>query len=337
MEFQISPSAWNGVFAFPNAVIDRHIKLAGSAQLKVLLWIFRHNGEDFCTDDIAQALGMASADVVDAMQYWVENGLLNKEGKNIFQDEKTPATPISSPSTPISVQLKQKPAVIPPPPEKPTFEDVARRTSESEELKYLFQQAQFRLGKTISPADQSTLLWLHDWLGLPVEVILMIVGYAVMEGKTGMAYIEKIGIDWSNHEIDTIEKAEERIQQIQEGKQAWNKICSALGIPARKPSKRELNYIHNWIDVWHMETDAVSFAYEECVNHTGKLSFSYMNKILERWHSNGITTAKEAAAFDSRPCAPAKKKTSGNANASYDIDEFERMSLNTPIIYKQEG
>lgn len=334
MEFQISPSAWNGVFAFPTTVVDQHIKLAGSAQLKVLLWMFRHNGEPYCTDDIACALGMACADVVDAMQYWMETGLLTKNGENVPL-AKISAVPIISAAPPVQPQPAQKAAVIPPVPEKPTFEDVARRASESEELKYLFQQAQIRLGKTISPADQSTLLWLHDWLGLPVEVILMIVGYAVMEGKTGMAYIEKIGIDWSSHEIDTIEKAEERINQIQKSKQAWNKICSALGISARKPSKRELDYVHNWLDLWHMESAAISLAYEECVNHTGKLSFSYMNKILERWYSSGITTAKEAAVFDSRPSAQAKKKT--DTGASYDIDEFERMSISAPIIYSKEG
>lgn len=335
MDFQINPSAWNGVFAFPNTVVDRHIKLAGSAQLKVLLWIFRHNGEDYSTDDIARALGMVGADVTDAMQYWVENGLLTRS----VQTAPASAPSVSAPSPAAPAQASaQKPPVIPPPPEKPTFEDVARRAGESEELKYLFQQVQLRLGKTISPADQSTLLWIHDWLGLPVEVILMIVGYAAMEGKTGMAYIEKIGIDCANHEIDTIEKAEERINRIQESKQSWNKICSALGIPARKPSKRELGYVHNWLDLWHMEIEAISFAYEECVNHTGKLSLSYMNKILERWYSNGITTAKEAAAFDSRPAAPAKKKTDAAASAaSYDIDEFERMSIESPIVYSKEG
>lgn len=339
MEYQISPSAWNGVFALPCAVVDKHIKLAGSAQLKVLLWIFRHNGEPLETQKIAQALGMAEADVKDAMQYWIEAGLLYKSG-GPQPSCHTTSTQAQPPSAPISLTEKKaadKPAILPPPIEKPTFQDVVRRANESDELKYLFQQAQIRLGKTISPADQSTLLWMHDWLGLPVEVILMIMEYAVMEGKTGMAYIEKVGIDWASNEIDTMEKAEERINEILKSKKAWNQICSTLDIPKRKPSKRELSYAKTWLELWHMELKAIALAYDECVNHTGKLSFSYMNKILERWHANGITTAKEAEAFDVRPAAAKGKKTPASTGASYDIDEFERMSIQSPIVYKKEG
>lgn len=330
MEHQISPAAWNGVFAFPSCVVDKHIKLAGAAQLKTLLWIFRHTGEQFEAADIADALGMAEPDVKDAMQYWIETGLLCKRGENPAVTAQPEAAPI------LPEKAAEKPVILPPPIEKPTFQDVVRRAGESEEVKYLLLQAQLRLGKTISPADQGTLLWMHDWLGLPVEVILMIMEYAVMEGKTGMAYIEKIGIDWANNEIDTIEKAEAKINEIQQSKKAWNKICGVLDIPQRKPSKRELNYARNWLEIWQMKLDAIALAYDECVNHTGKMSLSYINKILERWNANGIKTAKQAEAFDSRPAAKAKKKAK-ESDASYDIDEFERMSINAPIVYKKEG
>lgn len=330
MEHQISPAAWNGVFAFPNSVVDKHIKLAGAAQLKTLLWIFRHNGEQFEAADIAAALGMNETDVKDSMQYWIETGLLCKCG----EAPAIPAQPAAQPAPAPAQASSEKPVILPPPAEKPTFQDVVRRAAESEEVKYLLLQAQLKLGKTISPAEQSALLWMHDWLGLPVEVILMIIGYAVMDGKSGMAYIEKVGIDWSSNEIDTIEKAEAKIKEIQQSKQAWGKICGALGIPARKPSKRELNYAHNWIELWQIQPEAIAVAYDECVNHTGKLNLSYINKILERWNANGIKTAAQAEAFDSRPAKPKKGKES---EASYDIDEFERMSMNAPIVYKKEG
>ncbi len=51
MSFSINLGNWNSVFAVPSAVVDEHIKLAGSAQLKVLLWVLRHAGEEFSAED----------------------------------------------------------------------------------------------------------------------------------------------------------------------------------------------------------------------------------------------------------------------------------------------
>ena len=44
MEFYICGNGvWSSVFAVPSDVVDKYIKLAGAAQLKVLLWILRNN------------------------------------------------------------------------------------------------------------------------------------------------------------------------------------------------------------------------------------------------------------------------------------------------------
>ena len=75
MEYRMNLGAWNSVFAVPCEVVDRHLKLAGALQLKVLLWALRHSGEAFTTAALAEATGASEADVRDAMLYWTENGL----------------------------------------------------------------------------------------------------------------------------------------------------------------------------------------------------------------------------------------------------------------------
>ena len=77
MSFSIDLGAWNNVFAVPCCVVDKHIKLAGSAQLKVLLFLLRHAGENISIDYISASLSMSCADIKDAMQYWVETKLIN--------------------------------------------------------------------------------------------------------------------------------------------------------------------------------------------------------------------------------------------------------------------
>ena len=96
--------AWNSIFAVPCSVVDEHIKLAGAAQLKVLLWFLRHAGENFCDEDMASALSMSPADARDSMQYWIATGIItiDKESGSIIPS-------VNETSAPFGFKLTEKP------------------------------------------------------------------------------------------------------------------------------------------------------------------------------------------------------------------------------------
>ena len=77
MNLKLDMGNLNSVFVVPSSVVDNHIKLAGSLQLKVLLYMLRHAGENLEISKIADALSVSNADVKDAMQYWIETKLIN--------------------------------------------------------------------------------------------------------------------------------------------------------------------------------------------------------------------------------------------------------------------
>lgn len=56
MTIRWNPEALDEVFALPAQVVDRHIRLAGSAQLKVLLWLARAGRGTFDADACAAAI-----------------------------------------------------------------------------------------------------------------------------------------------------------------------------------------------------------------------------------------------------------------------------------------
>ena len=89
MDYNINFSAFGSIFAVPSIIVDKHIKLAGSAQLKVLLWVLRNADVDYKIDDISHALGIPAPDISDSLQYWVEVGLMIKSGTPA--DEKVAA------------------------------------------------------------------------------------------------------------------------------------------------------------------------------------------------------------------------------------------------------
>ena len=269
MSYSINLGSWQSIFAVPSDVVDKHLKLAGGAQLKVLLWVLRHAGSPFEAEAVGEALNMHPADVKDAMQYWVETGLLAVSG-GTFSPAQTgpgrssreeavpaaqPAAPQGSPVSSIA-QGENRPTAVtqrasePPKasrplsrPQKPDSLFVAKRAQEDSDIAFLLQEAQVILGKTISNGDSATLLMLHDTDGLPVDVILMLLQYASSIGKGNMRYIEKTGIRWSDEGIDSLELAERKIRQLDQsqrpGRQSsgfW--VWSADPPPLRKLSSR---------------------------------------------------------------------------------------------------
>ncbi len=91
MKFSINLGAWNSVFAVPAQVVDQHLKLAGGVHLKVLLWLLRHAGTEIDIADISKALGIGTADIKDAMQYWAAAGLITDFSCDCDRATLTPA------------------------------------------------------------------------------------------------------------------------------------------------------------------------------------------------------------------------------------------------------
>ena len=335
MDYSINLGDWNSVFAVPCSVVDKSLKLAGGVQLKVLLWVLRHSGEDFSAEDISAFLGMDKADVCDAMLYWQETGLITISGGSIkppsrTKNEEPPnaaketggqkAAPVSKPAetaVPVKRMLTR--------PEKPDNAFVAKRINESKEIACLMQSAQEILGRLISNGESATLLMMHDEFGLPSDVIIMLLQYAKSIGKANMRYIEKVAMDWADNGITTHEKAEEMLARLTESRHAWNTVQETLHMPRRAPSAKEEAFAVTWLNSWNFSPEMIREAYDRAVDSTGKFSASYMNKILERWHKNNITTAKEAEQ-EKMERAASRKKNKTEA-LTFDIDEYERTSV----------
>lgn len=337
MNFSINLGNWNSVFVVPTSVVDKHIKLAGVAQLKVLLWILRHAGDNLSIENIAEALSMHPADVKDSMQYWIETKLLAT-----FEDCITPGKdkeipePKEKSSEHTSLKRNQeinKDNSIEHKPKlrslsralKPDSLYTAERINSDPEIKYLTQEAQVILGRPISNADCATLLMLHDNDGLPVQVIIMVLQYAVSIGKSNMKYIEKMAISWAQEEIDTIEKAEKKIISLNEHQKAWKIVEKIIGIERRSPTSKEDEFSNRWINEWKFNESMIREAYERCVDSKGKYIASYMDSIIKRWHSLNIYSIEQAKEENFK--LKSKKFDNSKRTPSYNIEEYERYSI----------
>lgn len=335
MNYNINLGAWNNIFAVPCTVVDEHIKMAGAAQLKVLLYLLRHSGNNNSSEDISKALSLAPADVSDALNYWIETGILQQtnnelvpseipSSNEVFRSEALPASsPVSAPAIQEKVILEKSS------PTRPTHQECSRILDEREDIRQLVVQAQDILGRTLKRGDIDILVSLPDWTGLSVGVILMVISYCKGIGKKGISYIEKVAISWANNDINTCEKANREIERLSQNIKAWYKVSKILGIPERKPTAKEEQQCHQWIYVWKFSDEMISAAYEKCINATSKVSVHYINKILSSWYEEGIFKVSDIHLNDNKRTA--EKSDSQKQKSSYDIAEIEKQLFDSEL------
>lgn len=331
VEYRWNPENLSEVLALPAAVVDKHIKMAGVQQLKVLLWLARKGKGSFQPDACSKALGISPAECSDALQYWLETGILLPAQSPSSSPSRSPETfPASPPTaqsqTPSPAPSEPRPAPRPRP-VKPQLAEVLARREQSGEFAYLLDTASARLGRPLSHGDMETLLYLYDTAGLPAEVILMVVAYAAAEGKMNMRYIEKVALNWVDQGIVTIAAAEDHLCRLERRQRAWATVQSLCEM-AKAPSSRALDSAEKWLEEWHMDEGLIRLAYDKCVEKTGEFQYKYMDRILERWHLDGIDTPEKAQAQSSG-------KSAAPAHTSLDLDEYENMVRNYVPVYKK--
>lgn len=337
MDYKINPEAYGDVFVLPKAVVNENLRLTGAVGLKALLYLYCNSpsGDTSC-EAIAKALGADRGDVADAMVFWLERGLVLKDGE---QPRPVMTAEAKEPKKEEAAALKAEekaPAkrVAELPISRPSHEQIAIRCGECEELRLLFSEAQNILGKTIGYEGQSILIMLYDSYGLPAEVILMLLEYAFSKGKTGYKYIASVGKEWSEKEIDTIERAGEYINAQNEADALWRQFCEQTGVKNPKPTAKQRRFLNSWSKEFSFSCEMICLAYEICVDNTGKMNLEYMNKVLKSWHDKGVKSPsdaqKEQERWNESKFGKAQKKTEKKKqevfsnNASYDIDKYEK-------------
>lgn len=316
MEYKLSFGNYAGIFALPDEAADKYINEASLSDLKVLIYVFRHSGEPLNSGEACKALETDSKQLKSSLEFWSKRNIIKcKAGRESAdaaksEQEKTRLQTAAHRALDIPVQYGQ--------------EEIAKKAQGNEEIKFLLEAAAGSLGRLISPAECSILIYLYEGAGLPADVIMMIISYCVSAGKGNIRYIEKMALGWAEEGIDTHEKAESKICRLEAKRSFEGKVRTVMGIQDRAFSTEELQHIGRWCE-WNIPLDLVKLAYDISVSNTGKLSFAYMNKILSTWHEKGYKTVEQARNENRR--GGRKGGNSAGKTPSYDIDEYVRLSL----------
>ena len=206
--------------------------------------------------------------------------------------------------------------------ERPNYSerDVLQTMDTDPSFRSLYGEIQRRLGRQLNTEELKILLSLVRYLGLPVDVICVLVTYcqerARMKGSIrnpSLRTIEREAYAWAERGIDTMEEAAAFIQAQNVYHSRLAGLCRLLQIRGRALTNAEEKYARAWLDM-DFDDEAITMAYERTCLNTGGLSWAYMNKILTRWHEAGFHTAADVRAGD-------RKSSNAGGERQFDADE----------------
>ncbi len=328
MAYALNPVLWRRMFPVPAQVIERHIKLCSGVSLKCLLLILHAPDDCYDAQSISARLGIPAAEVADALNYWLENGILQQQDQICAPlpaaDEpaqRPKAAPAAKPKPAAISVATAVPATNATSSSRPHFprEESVALIEHDRTLQGLVQELQCILGKPLTSADLDVLLALYSFYGLSAHYILTLVHYCATIGKSSMGYAERVAASWIADGIDD-GALDHHIGILMHKRTNEGKLKTAFGINDRSLTQREKEYISTWCDTLGMDIDTIRYAYEITVERTGKLAFGYLNKILHSWNEKGIRTVPQAKAESN----PAKKTA---VPQSAEKSEFDRRIL----------
>jgi DnaD/phage-associated family protein len=321
MDYKLNLGAWNNVFAVPSAVVDDYIKLAGGNNLKVLLFVLRNAGQQISEEDVSKRTGVKPDDVRDALLFWEQTGLLTMRGDEItpgtIEREVPGAAQRQAPEHPAAnikkIELEREPRFFP--------KEIARAVRDDKGMSFLFKECERIFGRTLKHNEQNSLMVITEETGIPAECTLMLVEYCSSVGKLTPAYMKGIAVDWLVRGIMTIGAAETEIKVLKEANSLESRLKRLFEMNSAF-SRAQKDLIKKW-STYGYDDVMLSEAYQITLDKTGKMAFPYMDKIIEKWHSEGIKTKEELE--KSQKAHKGKAKRTEESGSSFDLDRISKL------------
>ena len=191
-------------------------------------------------------------------------------------------------------------------------------------FRMLVPQTEEKLGKRLKTADLQILAGLYDDLGLPADVIYLLVCHCVARSeerygpgrRPTLRQIEKEGYHWAQRGLFDQESASRYLRDWNVRRSAMSRYMQVLGLGDRRPVESEERYITDWMDKG-FPPETVALAYDKTVFYKKELTWRYLNGILRRWHENGWHTEEEVRQSDSRKPSRREEKKDDSRMEKY--------------------
>ena len=208
--------------------------------------------------------------------------------------------------------------------ERPSYSesDVLDAMDHDNSFRLLYGEIQRLLGRNLNTEELKILLSFTRYLGLPAEVISVLVSYCRDRArqKSGrnpsLRAIEKEAYSWAEQGIDTLEEAAAYIHSCNVRSSRLLELMRTLQIRGRSLTQAEEKYAAGWLEMG-FDDGVIQMAYEKTCLNTGGLNWNYMNKILSSWYESGFRTVEQIKTGDRKAgTATGKRKLDADEQAA---------------------
>ena len=262
--------------------------------------------EGLSGEEAARLTGVSKARAVSAIALWTEAGVI------------APMTEESA--------------------EKPSDDSIEEEFSERVQPGELYEERSVKIAEAIRDEELSELLSecaslmekpalttqevkiitsVYTQYALTQDYLLTLAANLASLGKLTAPRLRDKAISLVGKNIDTTESLEVYLKDKESEARDEQEIRRTLGIWSRKITEAEREAFNKWTVNFGYSTVIIGEAYSVCVNNTGRLSVSYMDKVLTGWHSMGLKTVEECRA------AKAISKTEGEEKPKRSSEKSE--------------
>lgn len=301
----------NTVTSVSNTFIDEYMTDANDAQIKIYLYLLRCIGSNMpvSVSDFADRYNLLEKDVLRCLMYWGKKGLLtieyDREGAVVgicvneintgsADSEAYIYSNTETDTVPSNAVPAKKPTVV----KGHAFNDSdVKSFCNNDDIRSLIFATESFIGRTLSSSDIQTLMYIHETLQFPADLIEFLIDHCVSHDHKSMKYIEKTALGWHEDGINTLKQAREHISGDGLRKQCYS-IFKALGIRNRDLTETDLQYANRWINEYKFSMDMILEACRRTISAISSPSMQYTETILRHWKDSGVCDAKALEALD---------------------------------------
>jgi DnaD/phage-associated family protein len=285
-----------------NNFIDHYLSDARGDFVKVYIYCLRlaYSGQEASTELISQALNLLQTDIMNALKYWEDTGLMLLSPDGVIE-----ILPYPTP---------QGDNVI-------TFDN---------SIKELFESIEKIIGRPLSSKEVHTYMsWIEDF-GFTPEMITLLVEYCCSKHKLDIRYMEKVALGWHDTGIQTLDDAMANITRHEEKWIKYRQVLTFMGLKDNDLSKPQEEFLEKWMFKYNYGVDIINEACRICILRINECSFKYIDAIINDWYKNGVKSLQDIKRADKKK--PAKKRSTnppGNYSnqRQYDMAELEKQLL----------
>lgn len=270
-----------------NIFIDKYMPKARGEFVKVYLLGLKYciSGElGVNSQIIATTLHLLETDVLNAWNYWNEQNVI----------KMIPIDDIGN-YTIEFLDLYDKDIEI----EKENNVNLLKELNKHS-VKDMLEDIEKSIGRPLSSKEMTMYInWLND-LNFSPEIILLLVQYCTLKGKTNIRYIEKTALSWFDAKIKNIDDAQAFIKKHEDKWINIRKILNYLGIKDGEIMKPQEELFSKWIENYNFSIDVIYKACDICFQRINKADFKYIDGILTSWYKDNIKTTKDILKKDMR-------------------------------------